>query len=255
MKPRISIVVKQSADEVAKAAADLIIGRIKKKPAFTLGCATGGTVVPLYKELIRRYRAGDVDFSQVTTFNLDEYVGLPREHTQSYWTFMHGQLFSKINIPERNIHILNGMATDLDDECTRYERAIRDAGGIDLQILGIGHNGHIAFNEPGSDMGSRTRVVDLHEHTIKANSDGRFFSDHTEVPRRALSMGIATILDAKEVVLLATGEGKADAVYKALRGTVSPDVPASFLQKHKKCTFIIDTTAATLLPRLTEKPS
>lgn len=255
MTPRVRVIIKRSPDDVALAAADLIMDRIKAKPKFTLGCATGGTVVPLYQELIKRHNAGDVDFSNVMTFNLDEYVGLPREHAQSYWTFMHEQLFSKINVPERSVHILNGAAKDLDDECLRYERAIKDASGIDLQILGIGRNGHIAFNEPGSEMRSRTRVVELHDHTIKANSDGRFFSDHAEVPRRALSMGIGTILDAKEIVLLATGESKADAVHKALQGHISSDVPASLLQKHKRCTFIIDNEAATMLPTLTETPS
>lgn len=243
----IRIIVKDTGDDVARAAADLIISRIKAKPAFTLGCATGGTVLPLYEELIRRHIADGVDFSRVTTFNLDEYAGLPREHSQSYWTFMHEQLFSKLNIPRDHVHILNGAANDLDDECTRFEKSIKDAGGIDLQILGIGRNGHIAFNEPGSSPESRTRVVQLADDTIAANSDGRFFKDAAEVPKQALTMGIGTILDAREIILLATGTGKAEAVNAAMHGPTTPDVPASFLQSHPHTTFIVDAQAATKL--------
>lgn len=241
------IEIQSSPNEVAEFAAKYIAERIKEKPEFVLGCATGGTVVLLYQKLVEYSKLGLIDFSHVVTFNLDEYVGLPREHSQSYYTFMSYHLFSHVNIPEDNIHILNGGAKNLKDECEQFEELITKSGGIDLQILGIGRNGHIAFNEPGSFEDTTTRIVDLNYDTILANSDGRFFSNSNEVPRQALTMGVATILNAKEILLLATSGGKSEAIALAVNGPVTPLVPASFLQKHSKCTFIIDDGAASRL--------
>jgi glucosamine-6-phosphate deaminase len=183
----------------------------------------------------------------VVTFNLDEYVGLSPDHDQSYRYFMDANLFNKVNIRKKNTHLPDGMATDLDAMCAAYEKAIKRAGGVDLQLLGIGGNGHIGFNEPGSPRNSRTRVVDLTPETIRDNS--RFFKDESEVPRKAVSMGVATVLEAKEVVLIADGDHKAQAVARSVEGKMTPDVPASFLQEHGKCIFFLDRDAANRLSR------
>jgi len=243
----IDIQIQNSPKEVAEAAARTIVDAIREKPSLVLGLATGGSVMMLYQKLIEHSQRGEVDFSEVVTFNLDEYVGLPRDHEQTYYSFMHTNLFTRLEIPPKNIHILHGMAEDLTAECLNFEQRIKDVGGIDLQVLGIGRNGHIAFNEPGSPADSRTRLVDLTQDTIAANSDGRFFSDASEVPRQALTMGIGTILDSRKTLLLATGAGKAEAVALAIRGPITEHVPASFLQRHPKCTFIIDRDAASQL--------
>jgi glucosamine-6-phosphate deaminase len=234
-------------EQMSAAAAEFFAERIKSKPNIVLGLATGGTPVRMYAELVRMHREGKLDFSRVVTFNLDEYVGLSPDHDQSYRYFMDANLFNKVNIRKKNTHLPDGMATDLDAMCAAYEKAIKRAGGIDLQLLGIGGNGHIGFNEPGSPRDSRTRVVDLTPETMRDNS--RFFKDESEVPRKAVSMGIATVLEAREIVLIADGDHKALAVARSVEGKITPDVPASFLQEHKKCIFFLDRSAASRLSR------
>lgn len=226
-------------------AAELVAREVREKPDAVLGLATGSTPVGMYQELIRQHQAGNLDFSRITTFNLDEYVGLSATHPQSYRVFMHETFFQHVNVQPERIHIPCGDAADLDEECDRYERAIQAAGGIDLQILGIGGNGHIGFNEPGSPVSSRTRVVDLAQRTITDNA--RFFASIEEVPTKAVTMGIQTILEAKKIVLLACGASKAEAMQRMLEGEITPDVPASLLREHPDVTVIMDRQAAARL--------
>lgn len=226
----------------AIALAEEIARVVRAKPNAVLGLATGSTPIPVYQELARMHRDEGLDFSRVTTFNLDEYFGLPPTHDQSYRYFMEEELFKHVNIKSENVHFLSGTAPDADAECERYEAELRKYGPVDIWLLGIGNNGHIAFNEPGSSADSRTRKVVLTESTIAANA--RFFDNNMElVPKLALSSGIATIMEAKEVVLLATGPKKADAVHKSLKGPATEDVPASLLQKHAHTTFFVDLEA------------
>ena len=236
------VIVKATSEEMSKAAAQIFADRIKNKPNIILGLATGGTPVKMYKELIRLHKETGLDFSNVITFNLDEYLGISEDHDQSYRYFMNDNLFNHININKENTHVLNGKAADAAKECKEYEEAIKKAGGIDIQLLGIGGNGHIAFNEPGSAKDSRTRVVDLKSETITDNA--RFFKDESEVPRQALSMGNGTILEAKEIVLIADKASKADAIAKSVEGPATEDVPASLLQAHANTTFVVDKDAA-----------
>lgn len=247
------VIVANNSDQMSKIAAQIFAERIKAKPNIVLGLATGGTPVKMYKELVRMHKEEGLDFSNVVTFNLDEYLGLPPEHDQSYRYFMNTNLFDHINIKKENTHILNGVAPDPEAECKAFEQAIKEAGGIDLQLLGIGANGHIAFNEPGSPKDSRTRVVDLTQKTIEDNS--RFFKSIDEVPKKALSMGIASILEAKEIVLIADKTSKADAIAKTVEWPVTEDVPASFLQEHPNVTIIVDKDAASKLTKQYETPS
>ncbi|TNJ26830.1 Glucosamine-6-phosphate deaminase [Giardia muris] len=215
---------------------------IKAKPSAVLGLATGSTPIPVYNELARMHREEGLDFSQVSTFNLDEYLGLPATHDQSYRYFMQEHLFSKVNIKQENVHFLNGMAPNPAEECARYEKELAEIGPCDIWLLGIGHNGHIAFNEPGSPKTSRTRVVDLTQSTIDANA--RFFGgDKTKVPTQALSAGIATIMSSREIVLLATGSGKEAAVTASIKNAATVNCPASLLQEHGMCTFFVDPEA------------
>jgi len=241
------VIITKHAAEMSRKAAEIFADRIRKKPNLVLGLATGSTPERLYAELAKMNKAGEIDCSGIATFNLDEYVGLPGDHDQSYRDFMNRKLFNRINICKANTHVLNGMAFDPAEECKLFELAIKGAGGIDLQLLGIGSNGHIAFNEPGSPKDSRTRVVKLTKSTIKDNS--RFFKDISEVPTKALSMGNGTILEAKEIVLIAHGKGKAQAISKAIEGPMTEDVPASLIQKHRRVTFIVDEEAASLLTK------
>ncbi|MGE7271438.1 glucosamine-6-phosphate deaminase [Brevibacillus panacihumi] len=235
--------------EMSKVAAQLFAQEVKRKPDLVLGLATGGTPVGMYEELIRMHRTEGLSFSQATSFNLDEYVGLDAQHPQSYRTYMQEHLFGQIDMAAERTNIPRGDAQDLERECARYEQAIAEAGGIDIQVLGIGTNGHIGFNEPGSPASSKTRVVQLTSSTIEANS--RYFESVEEVPTQAVSMGIATILGAKKIVLLASGEAKAQAVRDMLEGEMTPDVPASLLQMHHDVTVIADAPAASLLSAVT----
>lgn len=209
-----------------------------------LGLATGSTAIPFYDALVDLHRCG-LDLSRATTINLDEYIGLPETHEQSYHYFMSEHLFSKVNVPEQNIYIPNGTAADLNDECERYDQAIRKHP-IDLQILGIGVNGHIGFNEPNDLLVSRTHVVSLMQETIHSNA--RFFDDASQVPRQAITMGVQAILQAKQILLMAFGETKAEIVAKAVQGEVRTDIPASILQLHRDVTFVLDKASAKHLP-------
>ncbi|MFQ5631556.1 MAG: glucosamine-6-phosphate deaminase, partial [bacterium] len=218
---------------------------VSKKPNCVLGFATGSTPLGLYGELIRVHRHEGLDFSKVTTFNLDEYVGLPPEHSQSYHYFMRENLFKHINVDPRFVHIPMGMAVDIEGHCIWYEKQIEKAGGIDLQSLGIGANGHIAFNEPGSSLGSRTRIKTLTGTTREANA--RFFKDPKEVPTQAITMGVGTIMDAKTLLLIATGEAKAHAIQATCEGPITARWPATIVQMHRLATVIVDKTAASKL--------
>jgi len=239
-----NIVVVANYDSMSAEVAKLLYAQITRKPTSVLGLATGSTPLGVYKLLVE-YHARGTDFSRLTTFNLDEYVGLAPDHPQSYNYYMKENLFSNVHLNPENTHVPNGLAPDLEAECQRYEELIKKAGGIDLQILGIGTNGHIGFNEPGTDFGAITHVVDLAESTIRDNS--RFFASIDEVPTRAISMGIKTIMQAKEIILMASGGSKADAVYAAVHGPVTPDVPASVLQLHPSVTLVVDQAAASKL--------
>lgn len=233
------------AQQVGQAAATLLAAQLISKPDSVLGLATGSTPIPTYQALISLYRAGVVDFSSASSFNLDEYVGLPVEHGCSYHSFMREQLFDHVNMPADHIHIPDGNAADPQTECARYDQAIAAAGGIDIQVLGIGRNGHIGFNEPADDFTYGTHVVTLAADTIEANA--RFFKSADEVPRQAVSMGIGNIMAAKCVVLVATGENKAKAVYDTIRGPITPRVPASVLQLHPCCVILTDREAGKLM--------
>lgn len=241
------VIIKDSYEEISILAAQMISDVICKKPDAVLGLATGSTPVGAYQELIRMHREENLDFRRITTFNLDEYVGLPSDHDQSYHYFMNEQLFDHINIDKRYTHVPDGMADDVENSCEEYERAIIAAGGIDIQLLGIGGNGHIAFNEPGSSLGSRTRVKSLDEKTISDNA--RFFDNMEDIPRYAITMGIGTIMDSRQLILLASSENKADAIAITVEGPITAQVPATIVQMHRKATIIIDGAAASKLKR------
>ncbi|WP_067929251.1 glucosamine-6-phosphate deaminase [Alicyclobacillus shizuokensis] len=227
-------------DQAGLYAASLIERVVLDTARPVLGLATGSTVIPLYRELIRLHRCG-LDLQHVVTINLDEYIGLPADHPQSYHDFMYRHLFAHIRVPESQIHIPNGNADNLDAECEAYDALLRQYP-IDLQILGIGVNGHIGFNEPDDLLVSRTHVVQLSEQTIRSNA--RFFKDESEVPRQAITMGVQAILQARQIVLLAFGPEKAHIVARAIHGEVRTDVPASILQLHRDVTFVLDKESA-----------
>ena len=239
------IILAANNEEMSNKAAAIVSSQIILKPDCVLGLATGDTPMGMYKELIKMYEDKEVDFSEVTVFNLDEYCNLNRENAHSYYYYMHHNFFNYINIKKGNTHIPNGAATDLDKECRNYERQIKNKGGIDLQVLGIGVNGHIGFNEPDIDFEAETHLVKLDKMTIEANA--RFFSSKDEVPTLAISMGIKTIMQSRMLVLLANGETKASAIYKTVKGKISPKVPASIIQLHSNAIIIIDKNAAKLL--------
>jgi len=241
------VIIKENYEEMSEEAAAIIRDAIHLKPNLVLGLATGSTPIGTYKELIRMHEAGELDFSRVVTFNLDEYVGLPSTHDQSYHYFMHENLFNHININSANVHVPSGVAEDFDRYCQWYEDEIAKAGGIDLQVLGIGSDGHIGFNEPGSPLASRTRIVTLTEETINDNS--RFFERKEDVPKSAITMGVGTIMEARLCLLLANGEKKADPVEALVEGPITSQVTASALQMHPNATVIIDEDAASKLKR------
>lgn len=226
---------------MSRKAANEIAAQVITKPDCVLGLATGSTPVGTYKRLIEMYQDGDLDFSQVKSANLDEYKGLPRENDQSYYYFMNHNLFKDINIDPANTHIPNGMVEDSDGECNRYEAALQELGGVDLQLLGLGHNGHIGFNEPAAQFDKITHCVDLQESTIEANK--RFFSSIEAVPKQAYTMGIGTIMNARKVLLIVSGQDKAEILNKVLFGPVTPAVPASILQMHQNVVVIADEAA------------
>ena len=226
---------------MSRKAANIISAQVIMKPDCVLGLATGSTPIGLYQQLVAWYEKGDLDFSEVRTVNLDEYKGLSRENDQSYYYFMHHNLFDHVNLPAENSHLPNGMEPDSDKECRRYSELIRSMGGVDLQLLGIGHNGHIGFNEPGDAFDNDVHCVDLTQSTVEANK--RFFASADDVPKQAYTMGIKTIMQAKKILIVASGEDKADIVRDAFFGPITPKVPASVLQLHNDVTLVADEAA------------
>ncbi|MDD5627384.1 MAG: glucosamine-6-phosphate deaminase [Patescibacteria group bacterium] len=239
------IIIKKNYEELSKQATVIVKQKILAKPNLVLGLATGSTPLGLYQELIRTHQKEGLDFSEVTTFNLDEYAGLAPSHPQSYNYYMRENLFKHINIKKENVFIPKGIAENIEESCQQYEYEIKKRGGIDLQILGIGRDGHIGFNEPGTSFASRTHIVNLDSVTIEDNA--RFFENKNEVPRRAITMGIGTIMEAKECLMLVNGAHKAEIIARALQGQITEKVPASVLQKHPNLTVILDEEAAVKL--------
>lgn len=239
------IIRTKNYDEMSRKAAAIIAAQVIHKPDCVLGLATGGTPVGTYKNLVEWYKSGDLDFSEVTTVNLDEYRGLPREHRESYWSFMHRNLFDHVNIPQDRINLPDGTNMDADAECKRYDAVIAGLGGVDLQLLGIGHDGHIGFNEPSDAFDMGTHCVDLTEETIEANK--RFFASRDEVPRQAYTMGTHTIMSARKVLMIVSGKDKAEIIKKAFFGPVTPHVPASILQMHPNFVLVADEDALSLV--------
>lgn len=241
------IVIKSTGEEVGKWTANYIIEKIKAanptpdKP-FVLGLPTGSSPILTYKELIARHKKGEISFKNVVTFNMDEYVGIPKDHSESYYTFMHKHLFNHIDIPAENVNILNGNAPDLEEECRQYEERIVNYGGIELFLGGIGPDGHVAFNEPGSSLASRTRIKTLNHDTIEANK--RFFDDDiTQVPATALTVGVGTVMDSKEVILVITGYNKARALQQVVENGVNHMWTVSMLQLHRHAILACDDNA------------
>lgn len=239
------LIIVANPEAGAVRAAEIVIQQIKAKPASVLGLPTGGTPVGLYAQLAKAVKTKQVDLSHVKTFNLDEYYGLPKEDAQSYYTFMNVNLYAPCGLRPDQTHIPSGTAPDAEAEVCAYDAAISKAGGLDLQVLGIGGNGHIGFNEPGTDPKSRTHVVTLTQNTREANA--RFFTSIGEVPTHAMTMGIQTILDAKAILMLVFGSNKADILFDALKGPVSIENPASFLQNHPDVIVIADQAAGARL--------
>lgn len=231
-------------NDMSRKAAHIISAQIIYKPNSVIGLATGSTPLQTYNYLIDWYKKGDLDFSQVTTFNLDEYYGLTKLNKQSYHYFMQDKLFNHININPDNVHIPDGTNQNVEQECLKYEKAILDAGGIDLQLLGCGHNGHIGFNEPSDVFNTDTHLVNLTESTIQANK--RFFESEDDVPRKSYTMGIKTIMNAQKILMIVSGESKKEIVKKAFFGPVTPMVPASILQLHRDFTLVVDEDAFSL---------
>lgn len=238
------ILVCKNYEEMSKVASNIMVSEIKNKPSINLGLATGGTPVGLYKNLINEYQKNNIDFSNVKTFNLDEYLGLGKMDNQSYYYFMRENLFNHINIKEENINIPNGKASDLELECKKYDDLLSE-NKIDIQILGIGTNAHIAFNEPSDTFKNGTYVVNLAQSTIDDNA--RFFNSIEDVPTKAISMGIGSIFKAKKIILLASGKNKAQAIYDTVNGDIDPNIPSSILKLHSDVTLILDEDSASLI--------
>ncbi|MCM1988313.1 glucosamine-6-phosphate deaminase [Oceanirhabdus seepicola] len=239
------IIIVKDYKELSKKASNIIASQMILNPRSVLGLATGSTPIGTYKELVRMNKEDIIDFSNIMTFNLDEYHGLDKYNNQSYFYFMENNLFSYVNIDSQNINIPDGKAENIDHECKSYEEKIKNAGGIDLQLLGIGRNGHIGFNEPDVKFEAFTHLVELDEDTIKANS--RFFDSIEDVPTKAISMGIKTIMHSKKILLLASGEEKAKTVYDMVYGKITPELPASVLQLHPDVTIIVDEAAGSMI--------
>lgn len=239
------VVIRPTVEKAANLAAALIAKELRAKPHLVLGLATGRTMEIVYEGLVRMHKEEGLDFSLCRTFNLDEYIGLPATHEGSYRYYMNHHLFSRINIDRRNTHLPDGMAKDLDAECRNYESRIQECGGIDLQVLGIGRAGHIGFNEPLSALRSRTREKALTATTVAQNS--HLFKKPDEMPRRALTMGVGTILESEHILMLVTGEEKADVLSKAVEGPITSMVSATALQLHAHCRVVVDEAAASKL--------
>ncbi len=239
------VFVFKTKEEAAKAAVAVFAAQLMKKPDSIFGLATGSSPIPLYKEMIALNKAGVMDFSKCRSWNLDEYVGLKPDHPCSYRYFMNDELFNHVNIDKANTHVPSGIAADMEKEAADYDAAIEAAGGIDVQRLGIGRNGHIGFNEPDDKFTYETHVITLTDSTIDANT--RFFNNRDEVPRHAISMGVGNIMKAKTVVLVANGADKAQAIHDTVKGDINPRVPASILRCHPNCLIFVDEAAASLL--------
>lgn len=235
------IIIVENYDELSKKAFEVMKAIVTSKKDVVLGLATGSSPVGLYQLMIEDYKAGNTDYSNAKSFNLDEYVGLKKEHPQSYFSFMHDNLFHGINIPKENINIPLGDTSDLEKSCKDYDARI-EKEEVDIQVLGIGANGHIGFNEPGTSFDTKTHIVKLAEKTRIDNT--RFFSDISEVPKEAITMGISTIMKAKKILLIASGSNKKDAVARMIEGEIKEDCPATILQKHQDCIVILDKEAA-----------
>ena len=235
----------QDYQSMSRKAANILSAHVILKPDSVLGLATGSTPIGMYKQLIDWYNKGDIDFSQVHTVNLDEYLGLAPTHDQSYRYFMQANLFDHVNVPPENTNVPNGLAPDPEAECARYNQVIADLGGIDVQVLGMGHNGHIGFNEPEEAFELETHVVNLTDNTIDANA--RFFASRDEVPRQAITMGIKSIMQARHILVVVSGKDKAEIVKRAFFGPVTPKVPASILQMHPHVSLVADEAALSLL--------
>lgn len=239
------LIITKNYEEMSKVAADEFAKVILEKPEAVLGLATGGSPVGMYKELIRKCENKELDFSRCTSINLDEYIGLNPEHGQSYRNFMNTNLFNHINIDKARTFVPNGLAKDLKEECKNYDRKIEELGGIDVQLLGIGNNGHIAFNEPGEELSAGTHIISLTESTIEANA--RFFDSIDDVPKQALTMGLGGIMKAKKIILIASGENKAEAIKGLFSGKITTENPATMLQMHRDVVVIVDEPAAELI--------
>lgn len=242
------LIMAKNYSDLSRKAANVVSATVILHPNSVLGLATGSTPVGMYKQLIEWYQKGDLDFKAVKSINLDEYVGLDAQSDQSYRYFMNENLFNHINIDRSNTSVPNGMAADIERECKRYDKHIHDLGGVDLQVLGIGNNGHIGFNEPDEAFEQETHLVNLAQKTIDANS--RFFDSIDDVPKQAITMGIKSIMQAKSIVLLASGEGKADIMEKALFGPITPKVPASILQLHPHLIVVADKDALKVVSQM-----
>jgi len=240
-----NILTFNSEDKLNEAGAGLLASIVQKKPDAVLGLATGGTPVGIYEQLVKKYNDGFVSFKGASSFNLDEYVGIAPTHEQSYRYYMQQHLFNHIDIKPERTHVPNGMAEDLQAECLRYDEAIAEAGQLDIQLLGIGHNGHIGFNEPAEELSSGTHIVELAEKTRQANA--RYFATEEEVPRQAITMGIGSIMKAKMLLLVVKGEDKAEIVQRALQGPITTDCPASLLQTHPNLVVLLDEAAGSKL--------
>ena len=234
-------------EEMSRKAANIIAAQVYLKPDCVLGLATGSSPIGTYDQLVEWYEKGDLDFSGVKTVNLDEYKGLPRDNDQSYYYFMHHHLFDRVNIDPANTNVPSGTAEDGDAECLRYEELIKSFGGVDLQLLGLGRNGHIGFNEPDAAFAPITHCVDLTESTIEANK--RFFASADDVPKQAYTMGIGTIMRAEKILVVVNGEDKAEALAATVCGPITPEVPASVLQLHKNVTIVADEAALSKMPK------
>ncbi|MBU3133442.1 glucosamine-6-phosphate deaminase [Clostridium gasigenes] len=239
------LIITKNYEELSKVAANELASIVKEKPNAVLGLATGGSPIGMYKELIKMNKEGKIDFSDITTVNLDEYVGLSGDHDQSYRYFMNANLFNHININKNKTFVPNGLAENIEEECRLYDAKIQALGGTDVQLLGVGNNGHIAFNEPDANLVAGTHLTSLTENTIESNA--RFFDSKAEVPTTALTMGLGEIMKSKRIIVIASGEGKAEAVKAMLNGKISTDMPASMLQMHRDVIVIIDEAAAELL--------
>jgi len=242
------IIIQPDADAASRYAAQYMAGKIRANPACVLGLATGGTPERVYAELVRMHREGQLDFSKLTSFNLDEYVGLLPDHEASYHHYMEKHLFNHVNIRSEATYFPDGMADDIPAECEHYEKMIRDAGGIDLQLLGIGRDGHIGFNEPSSSLASRTRIKTLTEVTLRDNS--KYFDSPENMPYHVVTMGVGTICDSKTILMLALGESKAQAIADMVEGPITAMVPASILQMQRRVVVVVDEAAATKLSRI-----